>query len=105
MCNCKKYAVRQVAQNDLNKGRKYFGCGYKPGCGYFEWVGTDEIRKCRCGLKPIQLTAKTSINQNRPFYKCKKEKCTYFEWGDIPTQTKPKKAKTGSLKRLNQKRR
>ncbi|KAG5723220.1 DNA topoisomerase 3 [Termitomyces sp. T112] len=106
-CDCGFPATQRVHTSEsTSKGKKYWECGNNKGCDFYERdVTIDDAqaiptkrsysrqdfnsgaaRICRCNEPAIRLSANTSANQGRLFWRCvnaqKEGDCNYFVWDD-----------------------
>lgn len=115
-CNCGPAVQRTVVKESASKGRLFWTCPNKPGCGFFKWdddvagpsnrsVPTkrsfsnrqepceNESRRCRCNLTAVRKTVqKESQNKGRMFWICPNSeaaRCSFFEWDDEPPRAEP----------------
>lgn len=88
-CTCTRLA--KVKKAGPNKGRWFISCSacQKPN-NYFVWMNQkdedeDEIPPCPgCGESTLKslIVKKEGPNKGRPFFRCERVDCNYFQWGD-----------------------
>ena len=107
-CDCHLPGVlRTVSKEGPNKGRKFYACSNRDGCGFFKWADEEDQmagrqakdaytakpsggsssfsdKRCQCDLSMKQFTARTGPNAGRTILKCAKlvQPCGAFEFLD-----------------------
>ncbi|KAG7446533.1 prokaryotic type I DNA topoisomerase [Guyanagaster necrorhizus] len=117
-CNCGPAVQRTVVKESASKGRLFWTCPNKPGCGFFKWdddvtelcnkaipakrpfsyrqepsANDSESCRCRCNLTAVRKTVqKEGQNKGRMFWICPNSdaaRCSFFEWDDEPPRAEP----------------